>query len=820
MSDFGGTHEVPQHHTVAGTRSARILGRVALLRWAPPEAVEQVAMALRPVDVPAGTAVTVEGAPSDRFYIVASGIVTISATFNGHEHELARLGPGEFFGEDALVGQQQLTSTARTETAASLLTLSTEDFRDLVSRVPQLETAVRQAAHVRQSARLEAAFGVEHRNIGALLEKRNEIRIGRAPDNDLVFDSPTVSRHHAVIRAENGRVRLTDFNSTTGTFVNGLQVRGTVDVPDGAEIVVADQRFLFSRGEAVQLVQPKGVRIDVLGVRKEVAGGKTLLQDVSLSILPGEMVAIVGGSGAGKSTLMDSMSGVRPATSGQVLYNGRDYYAEIDQYRHTLGYVPQDDIIHREMPLRLTLRYSAQLRLPRDTSREAIEQAVDDALDELSLRERQDVKVGTLSGGQRKRASIGIELLTQPRVFFLDEPTSGLDPATDAQMMRLLRGLADEGRTVVLTTHATKNVVLCDKVVVLARNGHLAFVGDPAEALAYFGVRDFDEIYDRLEEGDPAGWGHRFKTMAAEGGAQGLLASPVRKPFETAAAAPAGRTARGLRHQIHQFSVLSRRNFDLYARSPQNFIPLAMQPLVLLLLLLVLFKSNTFSKSGNPNLALQVVYLFAFVAFLFGLLYGIQEIVKEKAIFARERLVDVGVVPYLMSKTSFLAPLLLVCCAVMELALMLTGRLPDMSAQTFFEYLLTLTLSAWAGLALALLTSAAVETADTANALLAPEIAPQVLFAGALVAVPSLSLIGKVLAALTDVRWAFDAGARVLDLKHFFTQTSSPIGKSLSIQYADSFNSSLGTYTVILVAFVIVPLAIAAVVLRQKTRPR
>ena len=305
-----------------------------------------------------------------------------------------------------------------------------------------------------------------------------------------MFAAPSVSRHHAVIRLDNGRCRLTDLNSTAGTFVNGAEVRGTVDVSDGDEISVADHRFVFDRQRVAQVVEAEGVQVDVVRARKELKDGRVLLHDVSLSILPGELVAIVGGSGAGKTTLMDAMSGVHPATGGEVRYDGRDYYAEVAQYRHTLGYVPQDDIIHAEMPLRLTLEYAARLRLPRDTPPDAIREAVDKAMDELGLTARADVRVGTLSGGQRKRASIGIELLTEPRIFYLDEPTSGLDPSTDRQMMQLLRKIADDGRTVVLTTHATANVKLCDKIVVLARDGHLAFYGTPDEALRYFGVSE------------------------------------------------------------------------------------------------------------------------------------------------------------------------------------------------------------------------------------------------------------------------------------------------------------------------------------------
>src|SRR5215212_9955949 len=224
-------------------------------------------------------------------------------------------------------------------------------------------------------------------------------------------------------------------------------------------------------------------------------GGRKVLHDVGFTIGAGELLAIVGGSGAGKSTLLDAIAGVRAADEGSVLYDGVDYYRNLGAYRSSLGYVPQEDIIHRELSLASTLRYSAGLRLPPATPRAERERAVADSLDALDLSERAGVRVGSLSGGQRKRASIAVELLTRPHVFFLDEPTSGLDPATGAELMRQLRRLADSGRTVVLTTHTPDDIAICDKVVFLARDGHLAFVGTPQEAKRYFDVDDYEEVY-------------------------------------------------------------------------------------------------------------------------------------------------------------------------------------------------------------------------------------------------------------------------------------------------------------------------------------
>jgi ABC-type multidrug transport system ATPase subunit/CRP-like cAMP-binding protein len=811
-----------QQAPAATREQVAVLAQSALFRGVPAEVIERVASAARSVGVAQHEVVVRQGDRAERFYIVEQGALTVSGRFAGREREIGKIGPGDFFGELALMHGGRAGATVRADVPSRLLSLSSDEFHALMEQVPSLSATVRLAAQSRKAARIAKYLEVKRYNIAELLERRGEIRIGRSEDNDLVFTSPSVSRHHAVITLVHGACRLTDLHSNAGTFVNGQEVRGAVDLRDGDEISIVDHRFTFDRRAATEMVERQGIQVDVFRIRKQIASDKTLLHDVSLSILPGELTAIVGGSGAGKTTLMDAMSGVRPATSGTVRYDGHDYYAEMAQYRHTLGYVPQDDIIHHEMPLRLTLKYAAKLRLPRDTTPEEIDAAADRAMEQLDLTGRADVRVGMLSGGQRKRASIGIELLTEPRIFFLDEPTSGLDPTTDRHLMELLRTIADEGKTVVLTTHATANVRLCDKLVVLARDGHLAFFGPPEEALRYFGVTEFDEIYDRLAtEHSPPEWGAAFRQtpdfMAIE---QGQLPPAY-------GAVDAGRQAgrprsRGPAHAFHQFRVLSKRNFDLYARFPTNFIPLIMQPVIITLLLLALFPAGLFvGDSANPTVPLQLVYTFSFVMFLFGLLYGVQEIVKERAIFRRERMVNVGVIPYVLSKTSFLAPLLLLCTIAITFVLWITDRLFDANIfDTYVPLIITLVLTAWAGLALSLLISAAVNNSQMATDLLTPWIAPQVLFAGALLAVPAMTFIGKILATITVVRWSFEGAAEITNLKDLFERSSSPIGEALSIQYADSFNWAATSYWLVLAAFILVPLAISVIVLTKKTQPR
>jgi ABC transport system ATP-binding/permease protein len=201
----------------------------------------------------------------------------------------------------------------------------------------------------------------------------------------------------------------------------------------------ADEATALSPAALAEVTEAAGGHIDAIRV-SEHAGGRQILHDVSFSIQPGELVALVGGSGAGKTTLLETLAGLRAPSAGQVMHDGVRVDAGAKS-RPTVGYVPQDDIIHVEMPLRRTLQYAARLRLPAGTPSERADRIVDQTMSDLDLADRRDVAVRKLSGGQRKRASIAVELLTQPRTFFLDEPTSGLDPSTSAEVVRLLRRL-------------------------------------------------------------------------------------------------------------------------------------------------------------------------------------------------------------------------------------------------------------------------------------------------------------------------------------------------------------------------------------------
>ena len=561
-------------------------------------------------------------------------------------------------------------------------------------------------------------------------------------------------------------------------------------------------------------------RIDVASINKSVGRRnkeRVILHNVSLSIQPKELVAVVGGSGAGKTTLLNAMAGVTSPSTGQVLYNGQSLYKNISFFRSTLGYVPQDDIVHKELTVERTLHYAARMRLPAGLTDEERDARADETIQSLGLTAQKEQRVGSLSGGQRKRVSIGVELLTKPGVFFLDEPTSGLDPATGRDMMRLLRSLADSGSTVVLTTHAPQDIRTCDKVLFLTRGGYLAFFGPPKRSLEYFNTDNFDAIYERLtNEGTPEQWAQRFISSPDST----LVAIP--SPASSASAIAGGPDVHPKVPQtasfMRQWLVLTQRAFEILWRNTLTLSILAGSPVAVVLMFAVLFRPGAFdTDSANPSASIMILFWMAFGSFFFGLTYGLLQICVEFPIFFRERLVNLKIAPYVFSKVAILVPILIVVLLLMLVVLKVLLRLPDGGLDMYLPMAVTLFLGSFAALALGLLASAGVSKPDQATLALPMLCFPAVLFSGAILAIPVMAGVGQAIGIFMSNRWTFEALGKSAKLNDLFVNGDSPLGLPLLQQYQDSFSRPVWESWVILGLFVVVTLGMTCVMLRLKS---
>jgi ABC-type multidrug transport system ATPase subunit/pSer/pThr/pTyr-binding forkhead associated (FHA) protein len=602
------------------------------------------------------------------------------------------------------------------------------------------------------------------------------IQIGRDPSNDVVLPSPNVSRFHAQVVKVGQRYRVEDLRSSNGVFVNGERVDGALWLKPEDSIRVGQYRFIMGKDQLAKYDDSKGMNVDVIGLNKWVRKDLNILQNISVALKPREFIVVVGQSGGGKSTFVDAVAGYRPATPpSRVLVNDIDIYTHFDAIRNDIGFVPQKDIIHMELTVYQGLDYAAQLRMPADTSIEERHRRVMEVLEDLDLAHRRDVQISGLSGGQQKRVSIGVELLTKPGLFFLDEPTSGLDPGTETALMQLMRRLADQGRTIILITHATKNVMLADKVIFLARGGYLAWFGPPDEALEYFdqyrserdrrtGKIEFDEIYAILDDsskGKPADWAQRYRENKAY---QKFIWEPLKGKM-AASYSPTvpdqGQAARKINRlptrkvsALKQFMILSARNVQILTRDRAGLIfLLATAPLVSLLdvILASLLGRNPFAFS-NGDMANVMITLFLLT--IYGVMVGgisqMREIVKEQDIYKRERLVNLQILPYVLSKVWVAALLALyqaiAYTGVHYLAFQMPGGISE-----FIQVYITMTLATLAGMMLGLFASALAPNASSAPLLVIMLMLPQIVLGGALIPIPGF------VSAPTSTRWAFEA---------------------------------------------------------------
>lgn len=498
------------------------------------------------------------------------------------------------------------------------------------------------------------------RSVGSYVPAAGVVTIGRGPSNDLDLSSdPLVSRHHAELKRQaDGRWEVRDLGSHNGTFLNGARVTRS-PLADEDILTIGNHVYVFRNGQLEQFSDADNTSLDVAGLTVTAEGGATLLADVSFSLPSRSMLAVVGPSGAGKSTLLRSLTGVLTPSGGQVHFAGRELHGNYGEFRSRIGSVPQDDLVHPELTPHSELEFAAALRLPPDTGAADRGARVDQVLGELGLTERAGLQISRLSGGQRKRVSVGAELLTQPALLFLDEPTSGLDPGNEKQLMSVLRRLADGGRVVVVVTHATQSLDVADRVLFLSRGGQVAYFGPPAEALSYFGQHGvtggYADIFRALDEPGDVDWPSRFRN---DPGYERYVADALRRAAaqrDGARPAPvqAMRTKKpsALVPATVQFRVLVRRQIAILAGDRRTLITLAAQAPIFGLIIAYLFAPGVLSTSSGPFAAL-LLWLLVVSATWLGASGTIREIVKELPIYRRERAVGLSGAAYVGSKFS------------------------------------------------------------------------------------------------------------------------------------------------------------------------
>ncbi|MGW0453120.1 ATP-binding cassette domain-containing protein [Gordonia sputi] len=495
---------------------------------------------------------------------------------------------------------------------------------------------------------LVVALATEEVEHGSHSDRPSVTLIGRGPTNDLAVDDVLVSRRHARLVVGPGERHLEDLGSVNGTFVNGHRIFGRAAVTDGDLVTVGNTDLIVRGGDLLAAgISAVGSNASWGGLQVESIGlvvdrTKELLHDVDLVAGPGKLTALVGPSGAGKSTLSKIVAGLTAPTSGRVLFDGHDVHAEYESPRTRIGMVPQHDVLHRKLTLRQALRFAAELRLPEDLPESERDRVIAGVLDELQLSEHLDTRVDALSGGQRKRASVAMELLTGPSLLILDEPTSGLDPALDRQVMTTLRRLADAGRTVIVVTHSLTHLAKCDQVLLLAPGGKTAFRGRPDEVAPAMGNGDWAEIFSYVaSHPDDAYRRHLARTNGHA--SHRHQSTPSTRVVRTSPQTSAQRQA----------STIARRQLRLILADPGYLAFLVVMPLVLGLLTLVIPGSAGFGVNTAQDTAgesLQVLVILVIGACFMGTALTVRDLVGERDIFERERAVGLRPGSYLTAK--------------------------------------------------------------------------------------------------------------------------------------------------------------------------
>ncbi|WP_112466041.1 ABC transporter ATP-binding protein/permease [Streptomyces triticisoli] len=612
------------------------------------------------------------------------------------------------------------------------------------------------------------------------------MRIGRALENDLVVSDLQVSRNHAEFHATpDGRFEIRDLGSHNGTYVNGQPIPkgGSVQLGPTDIVGVGHSTFRIVDDRLEEFVDTGEVSFSARQLTVTVDGGKQILRDVSFGVPEKSLVGVIGPSGSGKSTLLKALTGYRPADQGEVLYDNRNLYKQFAELRQRIGLVPQDDILHKELTVKKALKYAAKLRFPADTTAAEREARIDEVLRELKLDVHKDKKVTSLSGGQRKRVSVALELLTKPSLIFLDEPTSGLDPGMDRDVMQLLRGLADDGRTVLVVTHSVAELALCDRLLVMAPGGAVAYFGPPEEALNFFGYDTWADVFSAFENYRDYDWAGRWK------GSQHyqMYAADIDAVAPQSVHMPPPQAIKPPKPQSwgSQLLTLIRRYMAVIA-SDKGFLALSViLPAVIGSVSLLIDHNrgllvNINQKTGMPipnGTATTVLLIIAVGACFAGAANSVRELIKERVIYERERATGLSRSAYLMSKVVVLGTVTVLQGLMVGLIGFSSREIPEkgliLGNATLLELCLPIMGLGFTSMMVGLVISSLVKTAEKTMPLLVMFAIIQVVFTGCLFTLNGTIGVNE-FSYLMPSRWAVAAAGATLDFNKIAPNTDDP----------------------------------------------
>lgn len=634
-------------------------------------------------------------------------------------------------------------------------------------------------------------------NFVPLLGKR-ELSIGRAENCDITLPHVSVSKCHAKIVRETDGYYIYDSGSTNGVIVNNRRIAGRERLHEKDVISITNSKLIFTAAMISYCCYKSGISVDASDiVIKRGTGRKSFITSdhVSLNIRPGELIAIIGGSGAGKSTILNCMCGYLQPTQGEVFINGVNLYQNFDSLKKLVGYVPQSDIVYDNLTLHDMLLYTAKLRLPKDTTPAEREAAITRAINLVELPEKRNSLIKALSGGQRKRASIAVELLSDPNLLFLDEPASGLDPGTERNLMLSLRKMADGGKTVILVTHSTLQLKMCDKIVFMGKGGNLCFYGSYDDALAFFGVSDIVDVYNMITE-QAKQWRARFEQTR----------TPPGKVRQTSAVSGRARESR-----FKQLRVLSARYLKLVVNDRQRLLLLLVQ--APLLAVLISFVANG-KQFDQYEMTKSLLFALSCSAFWVGMLNAIQEICKERTIMKREYMTGLSLGAYVSSKIIVLGILCLIQSVLITVVFGAMVGLPEegILLGPFHELLTTTFLTAVASTAMGLFVSSLFTNADRAMTVAPILLMPQILFSGLIF---KLSGATEIISWFAVCRWSMEGygtTANLNDLPLRLQQEGIMIPHEAESFFEFTFSHLLISWG-ILILYTVVFLVLARVVL-------